>query len=539
MMKFDQIEQPNSSSFLADFHAQKEELTTYFHYMPNKESYEKRSSALKSHPVRRHQLTEVIREYMSALPQSDKVDLHLKELGENALVVIGGQQAGLLTGPLYSVHKAISIILLAKQQREALGIPVVPVFWIAGEDHDLDEINSTFTANNGRLQKHTYNDRPNRKQMASETPVEAEKLQSFIHDVFRQFPETIHTKDLLHRCLKFTEKATTYSDFFTSMMHDFFAKEGLLLIDAAYGPLRQYESPYFEKMVGQAKEVAALVVEQEKHFKEAGYGQPIQASMDSANLFYVKNGERYLLKVQDGVFFNETADIHFTQQELLDVAKYQPERLSNNVVTRPLMQEMVFPVLAFVGGPGELAYWAAFKTMFEHFDMELPVMVPRLSMTLVDRKSKQYMDELGIHVENVFDGYLQTHKQAFMDDIKDHEAEDMILEIQQTLQEQYKKLADHLAATGPVLGQLTEKNMQFHEKQFLYLRRKVEDSNLLRHDVKMRKYNHLEGNLFPEYTLQERWFSPFVFLNEMGPSFIDELLAQPFEFNGKHSILTY
>lgn len=538
-MKFEQIEQPNSSSFLSDFHAKKEELSNYFHYLPSNNSFLNRAANLKSHPVRRPQLTKVIREYMSTLPHSDQVELHLRELEEEALVVIGGQQAGLLTGPLYSIHKAISIILLAKQQRHELGIPVVPVFWIAGEDHDLDEINSTFTTNQGRLQKHTFNDRPNRKQMASQTTVETEKLQSFIRDVFRQFTETTYTKELLYKCLNQAEQVTTYSDFFTQLMHDFFAEEGLLLIDAAYQPLRQYESPYFVKMVEQAGKIASLVVDQENRFQQAGYGRPIQASLDNANLFLVENGERYLLRFEDELFWNETAGIQLSLQELVDIANNQPERLSNNVVTRPLMQEMVFPVLAFIGGPGELAYWAAFKTMFEHFDMELPVMVPRLSMTLVDRKSKQYLDDLEVSIDSVFNGELQVHKQAFIDGIKDEAADDMIVEIQQTLANQYANLVEHLSNQGPVLSQLTEKNLQFHEKQFTYLRRKIEDVNLLRHDVKLRKYNHIEGMLFPEYTLQERWFSPYVFLNEVGPSFIKELLAHPFEFNGKHKIITY
>jgi len=538
-MKFDQIDQPNSSSFLSDFHAQKEELSMYFHYLPNEDSYKNRALSLKSHPVRRQQLTQVIRDYMSILPQSDKVDLHLRELEEDALVVIGGQQAGLLTGPLYSVHKAISVILLAKKQREVLGVPVVPVFWIAGEDHDLDEINSTYTANQDRLQKHTYNDRPNRKQMASQTSLEVEKLQSFMRDIFRQFTETTYTRELLGKCLRIAEQVTTYSEFFATLMHDFFAKEGLLLIDAAYQQLRQYESPYFVKMIEQAEKIASLVVEQESHFQTSDYGQPIQASTDNANLFYVENGERFLLRHDNGMFSNETAGIHFSKKELIELAITHPEHLSNNVVTRPLMQEMVFPVLAFVGGPGELAYWAVFKTMFEHFDMQLPVMVPRLSITLVDGRSSKYMDELNLPLESVFNGELQAHKQAFMNGIKDVEADEMLQEIQQTLTMQYQKLTEHLSSTAPALIQLTEKNMQFHDKQISYLQRKIEDANLLRHDVRMRKYNHIEGMLFPEYTLQERWYSPFVFLNEVGPSFIDELLSQPFEFNGKHTILTY
>lgn len=537
-MKFHQIEQPNSSSFLTDFYEQKEKVSSYFHNLPNQESFMRRAKTLITHPVDRKQLSTIIRSYMDFLPQSNQVDVHLKELEQDALVVIGGQQAGLLTGPLYSVHKAISIIVLAKQQREAIGVPVVPVFWIAGEDHDLDEINSTYTPQNGRLQKHTYNDRPNRKQMASETEVESNKLQAFIREVFQQFIETTHTKDLLHKTLEMAEQASTYSQFFAMMMNDFFKNEGLLLIDAAYKPLRQYESPYFVKMIENAQQIASCVVEQENAFQQEGYGQPIQASKDNANLFFVENGERYLLKYTDGQFSNESSGHKFTKQQLLDIATNNPECLSNNVVTRPLMQEMVFPVLAFIGGPGELAYWATFKTMFEHFDMELPVMVPRLSITIVDRKSNQYLDELDMDIESVFNGQLQEDKHAFLNEVKDIDADHMIMEIERTLNEQYNHLTNHLSTSGTGLQLLTERNLQHHTKQFTYLRRKIEDANLLRHDVKIRKYNQIEGCLFPEFTLQERWFTPLLFLNEVGPSLIEDLLAQPFEFNGKHKIIT-
>ena len=115
----------------------------------------------------------------------------------------------------------------------------------------------------------------------------------------------------------------------------------------------------------------------------------------------------------------------------------------------------------------------------------------------------------------------------------------MIDHIELMLEEKYNLLAEHLSNSSPALVQLAEKNKQFHNKQFTYLKRKIEDANLLKHDVKLRKYHHIEGILYPENTLQERWFSPFVFLNELGPMFIEELLAHPFEFNGKHKILTY
>lgn len=536
-MKMQHIEQPNMNTFMHDFYNQNQNVSSLFHYMPSTASYEKRAKMLQNHATERKELSRVIRSFMGDLPSSDKVEKHLKELEENAFVVIGGQQAGLLTGPLYSIHKAISVILLAKQQRDALQHPVIPVFWIAGEDHDLDEINSTFTHANGRLVKHTYNDRPNRKQMAFETEIEPNKVSMLIESVFKQTSETMHTKELLLKLKSFAANSRTYSEFFSKLMHDFFANEGLLLIDAAYGPLRKLESPYFTKMIEESQEISKRVVQQEQLFNEMGYGEPIQAAFENAHLFFVQDGERFLLKRQDNLFTNEAASIELTKEELLEIAKKTPEQLSNNVVTRPLMQEMLFPVLAFVGGPGELAYWATFKTVFEHFDMELPVMVPRLSITLVDRKSAQYLKDLQLSIENAFDGHLLSSKEDFIIGIQDDKAHAMISEMQDSLNKYYEQFKAYIETTEISLGNIVDTNLDKHQKQFTYLKQKVEDDTLIRHETMIRKFQHLEGMLYPEQSLQERNYNPYLFMNEAGESLVEKLLEMPFEFNGKHTII--
>lgn len=536
-MKMQHIEQPNMNTFMQDFYNQKQSVSSLFHYMPTTASYNERAKMLQSHPAQRKELSQVIRSYMEDLPTSEKVERHLKELEENAFVVIGGQQAGLLTGPLYSVHKAISVILLAKQQRDALQHPVIPVFWIAGEDHDLDEINSTFTHANGRLVKHTYNDRPNRKQMASKTEIEPDKVNMLIDSVFKQTGETRHTKELLLKLKSFAASSHTYSEFFSKLMHDFFANEGLLLIDAAYEPLRKLESPYFKKMIEHSHEISKRVVQQEQLFNEMGYGEPIQASFDNAHLFFVQDGERFLLKRQNDLFSNEAAHIELTKDELLEIAQKTPEQLSNNVVTRPLMQEMVFPVLAFVGGAGELAYWGTFKTVFEIFDMELPVMVPRLSITLVDRKSSQYLENLQLTIENAFNGHLLSRKEDFIIGIQDDKAHEMISEMQNALNKYYEEFKIYIETSEISIGNIVDTNLAKHQKQFTYLKQKIEDDTLIRHETMIRKFQHLEGMLFPEQSLQERNYSPYLFMNEAGESLVEKLLVLPFEFNGKHTIV--
>jgi len=290
-------------------------------------------------------------------------------------------------------------------------------------------------------------------------------------------------------------------------------------------------------MIEHSSDISRLVVKQEQLFSESGYGVPIGASVDNANLFLVEDGERFLLKKQGEWFINEQRNYRLSKTELIDIAEKTPERLSNNVVTRPLMQEMVFPVLAFIGGPGELAYWGTFKSLFEHLNMELPIIVPRLSITLVDRKSLKYMKELELSIQDVFTGVLTEHKYAFIEDIQDSKARWMIENMQASLKEQYEEVTSYLLESNYPLQQILEKNLSNHEKQFKFLQHKIEDTLLIRHETTLRKFNHIEGLIFPEHSLQERLYSPIPFVNEVGESLIEDLLSMPFEFNGKHSII--
>lgn len=536
-MKYEQIEQPHRSSFIEDFLNEKSEATKFFHHFSSINSFRERAAYLSDHSVDRPALAEVIRSYMKELPFSEKVEVHLQELERDAYVVIGGQQAGLLSGPLYSIHKAISIILLAKQQRVKLNHPVIPIFWIAGEDHDLDEINSTYSPNNGSVLKHIYNDSPNRKKMAFETILDHDKLLSFIQTVFKQTVETVHTRKLLEKIKIMASESKTFSEFFTKLMHDFFANEGLLLIDAAYGPLRRYESPYFVKMIEQSEDISKLVVDQEQRFSEAGYGEPIGTSKDNSNLFFVDEGERFLLKKQGEWFINEQGNYRFTKDELIDIAIEHPEKLSNNVVTRPLMQEMVFPVLAFVGGTSEIAYWGTFKSVFEHMNMELPVILPRLSITIVDRKSQKYMSELQLSIQDVFSEVLSLRKHTFIESIQDTKAQRLIENMESSLKEQYEEVSNYLLDSNYPLQQVLTKNLSIHEKQFMFLKHKIEDTLLVRHDTTLRKFHHIQGFLYPDQSLQERLYNPILFINEAGESLIEELLSLSFEFNGKHHVI--
>lgn len=536
-MKMETISMPNMSRFLSDYLKNTGPGKEYFHHGVSEASVNNRLEYLQTHPVRRGELTAVIEQYMARFGISEKARHHLDELKKNALVVIGGQQAGLLTGPLYSVHKVISIIIMAKRYREMTGRPVVPIFWIAGEDHDLDEINHTYTVSTGKLRKHTVSIPFMKKSMAADTNLNLHEVNDFVDEVFRQYGETGYTETVISDIKEVLAESTTYTDFFARLMNRLFQEEGLLLIDAAFPPLRSYESSYFEKLIESSEEIAKVVYEKEELMEKSGYGQPVGVSLDAAHLFYLHDGERVLLKRMDGDFVNEASGIHFTKGELLMIAQTSPHLLSNNVITRPIMQDLVFPVLSFVGGQGEIAYWGLLKEAFEAVGIEMPIVLPRFSITLVDRQVGQLLTDEKLEVEDVFSGKVAERREQFLSGVSDSRTESLIEEVEQVIVEHYDRIKDAANENGILPLPLIEKNLTFHINQLGYLKGKLEENTLIRHEVQLRRFETLTNQLLPEGGLQERKYNPYMYLNQYGPDLIHDLLQLDYRSDGSHHIV--
>ena len=508
---------------------------TFYDYTLSAESYTQRLAELQNRSYQRQELARTIRSFMEPFGISDAAAAHLDELSDNGVAVVGGQQAGLLTGPLYSVHKAITVILLAKQQRKELGVPVIPVFWVAGEDHDIEEINHIFTEQDGRPVKQQYPERYVLKSMASDTEYDAEQMAEYIRLVFRDYEETAYTKELLEEVLTSAEQEHTFTKFFVRLMNNLFQKHGLLFIDSADKTLRQLESGYFKKLITESKTIAEKISLKERLFEEQGFGTPIQAAENAAHLFYVHETGRVLLIRKDDVFVNETAGLRFTAEELIAIAEQTPWKLSNNVATRPIMQDMVFPVLAFVGGPGEIAYWSLLKDAFNHLEMKMPILVPRISITLVTSETQHALKKSELTVDQVMTGEVISRRAQFLDEQKDVKLEQILQETENVIQEQYNKIEQHISDKD--LKSLAEKNRAYHLRQLTYLRDKSEDALLRKYAAAIRNYSLVEGDLYPERNLQERTYTPYPYLNVYGPALIDDLLNASLPINGQHVVI--
>ena len=531
---------PPSSSLMDDYINGEKELSRYFPYNPDLTSFDSRQQKLQNHKVDRLKLSGVIRNYMEPYGISGKAEQHLRDFKDGASVVITGQQAGLLTGPLYTIHKAISTIVLAEQAKEQLKINVVPVFWIAGEDHDLAEISHLYREVNGRVEKLNFPHVEYGKKTASTAKLNKATIKDFLEEYFRSLPETAHSKELQHLVFGFLETTETYTEFFSVFLNYFFQKEGLLFIDAAHPELRKYETNYFKRLINLSPGIAKAVYTAEQELTTKGYNPPLMAEENAANLFITVKGERLLLKREQDVFISNNGKVRFTKDELLRIADESPEILSNNVVTRPLMQEMVFPVLAFVGGPGEIAYWSLLKNAFELLEMEMPVILPRLGMTLVNRKVQTLLEKYDLNFNDVvIEQKTPALKAELLDSLREKEAENLILELEVKVQKDFNMIKKKFTDVSSGLTPLVEKNLQIHLKQLGFLKNKLEDEVVLQNSVQFGHLDFLENELLPNGSLQERIYNPIAYMNEYGLDLVEHLFSLDLKYDKNHKIIYF
>ncbi|QED47440.1 bacillithiol biosynthesis cysteine-adding enzyme BshC [Cytobacillus dafuensis] len=534
---------PATNRFATEYLTYSMEVQRNFHYRYDDQlEYEKRLHELMGRSYMRMELANHIEQYMENFPTSNQVRASLKKLKQsNSTVVIGGQQAGILTGPLYSIHKIISIIALAKQKEQELNIPVVPVFWIAGEDHDYQEVNHVYIEKDHKLEKKIYPEKLRDKRMVSDILLDQDQCLSWVDEIIQSFGETEHTKQLLDCLESAIRKSTSFVDFFAHIIMELFKESGLLIIDSGDKKLRTLEREFFIKQINNFKEITKSVKDQQAELNNCGFPSAIEMSKNAVNLFYYDNehNERILLEYDEtkDVFYGKDGLFQFSMEKMLEIAGEFPEKLSNNVVTRPIMQEWLFPTLAFIAGPGEIAYWAELKTAFELFGLKMPPIVPRLNITILDRSIERDLKELDLDLQETLIFGIEKKKEEFLHSLKNLHLEKIFNNTKLEFQKNYEQLESYLQIEDRGLIPLLKKNEKLILNQLDFMESKLEHSVHLKNEVVINKYNKVGNALRPLGSPQERIINGLFYINQYGLNFIDDLLENTFTFDGTHKLI--
>ncbi|MCC3357574.1 bacillithiol biosynthesis cysteine-adding enzyme BshC [Bacillus sp. REN16] len=531
---------PSSNRLVNDYLSSKMKIEKFFDYdIQSPLVYEVRKKDLQKRHFEREKLVDHLLSFNKRLNyHTQTIDNINKLLDPRSVVVIGGQQAGVLTGPLYTIHKIVSIIKLAKEQEEKLNVPVIPVFWIAGEDHDFAEINHLYVNLQNGIRKRALPQYHNRKMMVSSIEIEQNGLMEWIKEVFETYGETNYTNGLLELLNEYVQRSNTYVEFFIQIINELFGETGLVLVDSGSKEIRTLQSQYLRKMIEKNRDIHDSLLLQQEVLSTYQYPKTIEMNESSANLFFTQNNERILLEynVEHDIFSGKNNECILCGDELLEIAEKQPELLSNNVITRPVMQEFLFPTLAFISGPGEVSYWAELKQVFAVMGIKMPPVVPRLMMTIVERAIDSNIDEIGLTIQAVLNGELSKARETWLEK-QTADVDGMILEAKKEVERIHKKVRKVGLEVDPGLADLLLKNAEIIQHQFEFLKNTFNRSILKRNEIELNRFNRIEKSLLPLGSPQERLWNVFYFLNKYGDDFIKDLLALPFEFNGKHKVI--
>ena len=530
---------PYNNQFVNDYLRGDRDVKQLFDYdFTQREAYEKRMADLRTKTFPRAELVRFLLSFNEKYCSHPNVFDNIRKLeSQHSVVVITGQQAGLLTGPIYTVYKAVSAIQLANRFEANLNIPVVPVFWVAGEDHDYQEINHVWAAENGVMKKHILKQKQLDKRPISNMPLDHDLLKIWLKGVFKSFGETDQTARLIRFVEEKARKSDGFSDFFIHLMAALFEEYGLVLIDSAHEDLRKIEAPFFETLVRNNEALQSSFRFQKENVRRLGYVSSVDSEEDCAHLFYHVNGERTLLfRNEDGTYYDKNHLIRFDEDELLERCRQRPEQFSNNVVTRPLMQDFLFPTLAFVAGPGEIAYWSHLKRCFQRFDRKMPPVVPRLHVTVVESHIKKILDRFGLPLNEVLRRGVESFKQEWLKAHQDEDVYEVIENTRHFIDLAHAKLRKAAWYTDRNLGKLSEKNRLMILSQIDFMKRRAELTFQERYAHELAALNEAGAALFPNEGWQERSWNVFYYLNKYGFSFIDRLFEIPVS-NHQHQIM--
>jgi bacillithiol biosynthesis cysteine-adding enzyme BshC len=540
MMEILELSLPATNRLATDYIEGRFPMKEGFHYDIEKtNTFQQRAQHLQQRTYPRQQLVQHLLAYHKKFNASEQTIQNIEKLlHSQSVVVIGGQQAGLLTGPLYTIHKIISILTLARQQEKELGIPIVPIFWIASEDHDFAEVNHVYVAEKGKVEKKVYPHSLKEKKMVARIPLDYTTCQRWIEEVVKTYGETDVTNEMLSFLNECLQQGRTVADFFAAIILRLFAKEGLVVVDAAHPSLREIEREFFAALIDQHKAITNAVLSQQKHLEMLGYRRMIEIAPTCANLFYHRDDERLLLHYdEEQQFYTKDGSERFTMAQLLAIAENEPSRLSNNVITRPLMQEFLFPTLAFIAGPGEIAYWAELKRAFSLFGWNMPPVIPRLTFTFVERSIATDLHETGMSVEEVLKYGTEQAMEKWLSEQMPIPLADIVADAKKEIERIHRSLREVGLQVDASLEPVLLKNAALIQSQIDFLQQFIERKLVEKHEVHLGKFRRVELSLKPNGLPQERIWNIFYYINKYGFDFLDRLMSVDYCWNGKHKIV--
>jgi bacillithiol biosynthesis cysteine-adding enzyme BshC len=486
---------PGTSKLFADFSYHFDKVAKFYRHDPHEPGSFAAAAAEVDYPAdRRASLVDALRRQN---PSGSAALARLAEPG--TLAVVTGQQVGLFGGPAYTIYKALTAARLARTLSDR-GIPAVPIFWLASEDHDFKEISLAWSFDSSlhpvRLDVEAPSDVRDRPVPAGPVRPEAFPIPALAESL-KGFP---HADQVIAEVEQAYRPGTSMAEGFRALIEKILAPLGLLFLDPLDPAIRRICAPFMSEALRATPDLKAALIERGSELTAAGYHAQVLVDPKTSLFFLLENGERVPLRLKDSEFVS-----------LCDRAA----DVSPNALLRPVMQDYLLPTVAYVGGPGELAYFAQSEVIYKRLLGRMPVMFSRAGFTILDARAERLLARYKLSVPEAL-----VPENALRDRVAHAlvppELEQSLDAATSEVERQVGTLSGQLEQFDPTLTAALSKSQAKIRHQMQKIRLKTAREILRRDREAASGSDHLHQLLFPHRHMQERFYSILPFLAKYG-----------------------
>lgn len=469
--------------------------------------------------------------YAKQLAAPQAVHTALEKLAHpESRAVVTGQQVGLLLGPTFTLAKAVTAIKLAAQL-DSDERPVVPIFWLASQDHDSDEIDHTYVLDN--------NEQVRRWQLPLPADVPAghidlapewlASISQAINDLPAGDVSAAHKRDVLALLERSAERSRTFADWFASLLFDLLGDQGLIIIN----PLDACIAPHFHGVIKQELErplaSSETINDAGERLHALGYTPQLGRAEDATNLFFEVGGTRHLLRFRAGLFYYDNPDgdgeTSVTKDDLLECLARSASCITPAAGLRPITQDAALPTAITVVGPGELRYFAQLKGVYDLNNVAMPLIYPRMNVTILEPPARRIIDKFGLDIDALYHNFDSVRADVLL---RLHGHSDAIHDALRTIEHSSDALFQHIQSIDPTLESPIDKGSARIHAILSQLRDKSARALAERDDIYAHQFARLQTHLLPLGQRQERLLSPFSYFLKFGiDPVLQELLELP------------
>ncbi len=507
---------PHTTRIFSDFLSYSPEVRSVLSHAARCRACDREAKSVPRDLERQAQVADALEKQNRAWGASEATLRNIQRLREGAFAVVTGQQVGLFGGPLMSLFKVASALALAQQVEQA-GVDCVPVFWLATEDHDLDEVNQAlFLTHEFQLVPFKANTTG-----TAGAPVAHMRFAEGTNELVAQAAKLLGESPAADYLRESYVEGETFSNAFAKLYTRIFAGHGPILLDPADAELHRIAAPLFVKALRRSPELDQTVLERNRELHDAGYHEQVKVTRESTPLFTLVEGSRVPIHRANGAYTIRTERI--SAEELEKRIEAAPENFSANVLLRPVLQDFWLPTLAYIGGPAEIAYFAQAAVLYQELVGRITPILPRMSATLIEPRIERLLLKYGVELPELFHGECQLRDCLAARSLPAELKDDFEL-ARRAVQVNLQRISASLQKLDPTLVEAAERAASKARYQVDRLEKRAAQAELRRSEILARHAAQIENALYPNKSLQEREIAALYFYANHGPQLINRLV---------------